>query len=63
MWCRVCLCKYFDGSRNISKPTKIRRLANISQVYINGEFIGGCDITLELHEKGELKKMIDEANA
>ena len=31
------------------------------QVYINGEFIGGCDITLELHEKGELKKMIDEA--
>ena len=33
------------------------------QVYINGEFIGGCDITLELHEKGELKKMIDDANA
>ena len=26
------------------------------QVYIGGEFIGGCDITLELHEKGELKK-------
>ena len=33
------------------------------QVYINGEFVGGCDITLELHEKGELKKMIDDANA
>ena len=33
------------------------------QVYINGEFIGGCDITLELHEKGELKKMIDEATS
>ena len=33
------------------------------QVYINGEFIGGCDITLELHEKGELKKLIDEATA
>ena len=31
------------------------------QVYIGGEFIGGCDITLELHEKGELKKMIEEA--
>ena len=33
------------------------------QVYINGELIGGCDITLELHEKGELQKMIDEAAA
>ena len=31
------------------------------QVYINGELIGGCDITMEMFEKGELKKMIDEA--
>jgi monothiol glutaredoxin len=27
------------------------------QVYVNGEFIGGCDITLEMHESGELQKM------
>ena len=33
------------------------------QVYIDGEFIGGCDITLELHEKGELKKMIEKVNS
>jgi monothiol glutaredoxin len=33
------------------------------QVYINGELIGGCDITLELFEKGELQKMVDEAAA
>ena len=31
------------------------------QLYIKGELIGGCDITLELFESGELKKMIDEA--
>lgn len=31
------------------------------QVYINGELIGGCDITLEMFEKGELKKMVEEA--
>lgn len=31
------------------------------QVYINGELIGGCDITLEMHESGDLKKMIHEA--
>ena len=31
------------------------------QVYIKGELIGGCDITLELFESGELKNMIDRA--
>lgn len=33
------------------------------QVYINGELIGGCDITLEMFQKGELKKAIEEAVA
>ena len=33
------------------------------QIYINGELIGGCDITLELYQKGELKKMVQEATA
>ena len=31
------------------------------QVYIGGELIGGCDITLELFEKGELQQMVTEA--
>ena len=30
------------------------------QLYIKGELIGGCDITLDLHQSGELQKMIDE---
>jgi len=33
------------------------------QVYINGELIGGCDITLEMYQKGDLQKMISEAVA
>jgi monothiol glutaredoxin len=33
------------------------------QIYINGELVGGCDITLELAQSGELKKMVDEAIA
>ena len=33
------------------------------QVYVNGELIGGCDITLELYQKGELQKMVKEASA
>ncbi len=31
------------------------------QIYIKGELIGGCDITLELLESGELKKMVESA--
>ncbi len=33
------------------------------QIYINGELIGGCDITLELFSNGELKKMMEIAVA
>ncbi len=33
------------------------------QVYINGELIGGCDITLDLFEQGELQKIVTEAVA
>jgi monothiol glutaredoxin len=32
------------------------------QLYVNGELIGGCDITLELYESGELAKMTAEAS-
>jgi monothiol glutaredoxin len=31
------------------------------QVYVDGELIGGCDITLEMHESGDLKIMADAA--
>lgn len=31
------------------------------QIYINGELIGGCDITLELFQKGELQTMVKQA--
>jgi len=31
------------------------------QLYVDGELVGGCDITCELAESGELKKMIDAA--
>ncbi|HEX7129703.1 MAG TPA: Grx4 family monothiol glutaredoxin [Rhodanobacteraceae bacterium] len=31
------------------------------QLYINGELIGGCDITLELYQSGELQRMVQDA--
>ncbi|CAK0755866.1 Glutaredoxin 4 [Gammaproteobacteria bacterium] len=33
------------------------------QIFIDGELVGGCDITLELHAKGELKPMMEKAQA
>jgi len=33
----------------------------IPQLYVKGEFIGGSDIMSEMHESGELKKLLDDA--
>jgi monothiol glutaredoxin len=42
-----------DGIKTFSNwPT-------IPQLYINGEFIGGCDIVKTMHENGELKELLD----
>ncbi len=35
----------------------------IPQVYINGEFIGGSDIMIELYQKGELQELVTVALA
>ena len=43
-----------DGIKEFSEwPT-------IPQVYIKGEFIGGCDIVKEMYENGELKKTLED---
>ena len=34
----------------------------IPQLYIKGEFIGGCDIIKEMYENGELKKKLEESS-
>lgn len=35
----------------------------IPQVYINGEFVGGSDIMIELYQKGELQEVLEVALA
>ena len=32
----------------------------IPQLYIQKEFVGGCDIVKEMYESGELKKILEE---
>ena len=42
----------------------IKQYANwptIPQLYVNGEFVGGCDIMREMYQSGELQKLIADA--
>mgnify|MGYP001268250199 CR=1 FL=1 len=34
----------------------------IPQLYIDQEFVGGCDIIKEMFEKGDLKKLLEDKN-
>ena len=43
-----------DGIKSFSDwPT-------IPQLYVNGEFIGGCDIVKEMYENGELQELFNK---
>jgi monothiol glutaredoxin len=35
----------------------------IPQIYINGQFVGGSDILIELYQKGELQQLVEVALA
>jgi monothiol glutaredoxin len=44
----------------------IKEYANwptIPQLYVNGEFVGGCDIVREMYSTGELQKLLASQNA
>lgn len=60
---RLCNAEFF--AVNVLENPEIRQgikdFANwptIPQLYINGEFVGGCDIITDLYEGGELKNML-----
>lgn len=40
---------------------KFSEWPTIPQLYVGGEFIGGCDIVTSMHESGELKQLLTEA--
>lgn len=53
------------ASRNVLEDDMLRQAIKdysdwptIPQLYIDGEFIGGSDIAMELYQSGELKEMV-----
>jgi monothiol glutaredoxin len=56
----------FKGIDVLSDPEVrqgIKEFSNwptIPQLYVKGEFIGGCDIVREMYETGELKEVFEQ---
>jgi monothiol glutaredoxin len=40
---------------------QISQWPTFPQVFINGELVGGCDIVMEMYQKGELQKLAQAA--
>jgi monothiol glutaredoxin len=53
----------FDDQEVYRALPKFANWPTFPQLYVKGELVGGCDITLDLHASGELQKMLKEAVA
>lgn len=40
---------------------KYAQWPTIPQLYVSGEFVGGCDVVREMNESGELKELLSKA--
>lgn len=64
---RACGVEDFYSVNVLENPDirqGIKEYANwptIPQLYVNGEFVGGSDIMMEMYESGELKKLLGAA--
>jgi monothiol glutaredoxin len=57
--------KGVDVLQNMEVREGIKQFSNwptIPQLYVKGEFVGGCDIIREMAENGELTQLLDEKN-
>lgn len=56
---------YVDILSNPEIRSELPKYANwptFPQLWVKGELVGGCDIITEMHENGELKTLVDEAD-
>ena len=44
-----------------SRMEEFSKWPTFPQVFINGEFLGGCDIVTEMYESGELQPVVEKA--
>ena len=53
----------FEDQEVYKALPKFANWPTFPQLYVKGELVGGCDITLDLYQSGQLKKMLEEAVA
>ena len=56
-------CKGIDVLEDMELRDGIKEFSSwptIPQLYVKGEFVGGCDIIREMHETGELQQLFTE---
>lgn len=56
----------FDVLEDSEVRQGIKEFSNwptIPQIYVNGQFVGGSDILIELYQKGELQQLVEVALA
>jgi monothiol glutaredoxin len=65
---RACKAKF--GFVNIFEDLEVREALKtysnwptFPQLYVKGELLGGCDITLEMYKSGELRELLVAAGA
>jgi monothiol glutaredoxin len=57
---------YVDVLSNPEIRATLPKVANwptFPQLWVDGELVGGCDIMVDMYQKGELKSLIDNAGA
>lgn len=53
----------FEDQEVYKALPKFANWPTFPQLYVKGELVGGCDITLDLYQSGQLQKMLKEAVA
>jgi len=51
----------FEDQEVYKALPKFANWPTFPQLYVKGELVGGCDITLDLYQSGQLQKMLKEA--
>lgn len=60
-WCGLRSCQ--EARADLILVAGIKEYSDwptIPQLYVDKEFVGGCDILISMHQNGELAKLLEE---
>lgn len=53
---------YMLTKRDVTGIKEYSEWPTIPQLYVDKEFVGGCDILVSMHQDGSLAKLLEEKN-